>query len=84
MCAWVRFLRLLLLNNLQLAFEKSLFFSLNKSILSLMFKYFRPYKHERLSTIAGKTILVSDPYFSSMKFNNEVKWWYRNVLVDRI
>ena len=84
MCMWLKFLRLVFLNNLLIAFENNILFVLSKSLVSKILKYFKPYKHERLSLLIGKPVIISDPYFSALQTQNIVKWWYKNLLTDRI
>lgn len=84
MCAWVKFLRLLLLNNLSIAFESTILFALTKDLVSMILKYFRPYKHERISLLIGQNVTINNPYFSALQTQNTVSWWYKNLLTDRI
>lgn len=64
---YLKFLSLVFIENLRVAFSKSLLFLLMKELNSDCLKYCYPCKHNRLTTILGLPVYLGSPYFKVLK-----------------
>ena len=80
MLIWIKILRLLILNHLSLLFERSLLFEGIRSLIPMILSYFKPFYHNRLTTIIGKSVYVDNPYFSAIAIDDTITYWYKKLI----
>lgn len=84
MTIWIKFLKNIFLDNLNIAFKNCLFFILSKRLLKDVLKYYTPFKSERLSYLVQEDVFLSNPYFNFLMTEKTIKDWYKNLTSDRI
>lgn len=80
----LRFLWYILLEHLNVAFKNSILFKIINVLLPDMLRYYRPFKHERLSLLLRKEVTVSSAYFKYLYLSDILECQYNLCLLKRI